>query len=362
VSINITELQSIFAGERKPENLESLIIRLYSAGVPPTEITTTMVAKVFGYKNQSSYFRLAKPYGGLTILSEQLLPYYEPKVQFDLDNFLIGQSNSMVDRVYEKVIENPGILEKELEESLNSNQRTILNHTGWLTDFGWIVPVRAMENRRRQGFKYFPTKYADQVSPSDLKLFKSVRKKSTFEYLTAIYLFHELSKEELSNSFKKSPHCLYYLDKRDILESSKEGKYKKYRLTKNFENSVSHILSYFLGVNEKVMKGIINPIRSRILKHRLTRIVKDKGLRLKKTLQTYNTVENGIKDFDIKLEDDIYVAIPEKSMRPEELKKTASSYNILIKDDWRRIFPKKTSYSEYRKCSHIISSLIHRPI
>jgi len=83
---------------------------------------------------------------------------------------------------------------------------------------------------------------------------------------------------------------------------------------------------------------------------------------LKKILQLYNTVLNGIEGFSIGEKYGIFVAIPEKKLSPEELGGVANLMYIPV-DNGRKLHVPKTEdkadfFSTYRRYSKLIKSLI----
>ena len=73
----------------------------------------------------------------------------------------------------------------------------------------------------------------------------------------------------------------------------------------------------------------------------------------------FDSVKNGIDGFDVKYENGFYVAVPEKSMRSENLKQIANSNNILVKDGLIPYFPGDVSWNAYRLSSQMIFYLMN---
>jgi hypothetical protein len=276
MAICTAELQNVYKDRRTPESLESLVEHLLSCGVKPTEITIDRISKIFGYESASGLDTLTKEYEGLTQLTISKIQYYNPRVSFDMlmEKFLVGQSRSHVDKVYGLIKEHPGIPLGRIMKKLGLSDEGVRHSGETLSDIGLVVPVREYNKDTKHSFlRYFLTEYSGMISPDDLKIFKSIRGKRTFEYLVALYLFDELSTIDLSKSFGKTSRdvysCFSRLVERGTVEKFGSLDLKTYRLNKLTYNAISHLFSFLRKVDEKKTEEFMDSIRYKVERQKL---------------------------------------------------------------------------------------------
>jgi hypothetical protein len=308
MTICIAELKNIYKDKRTTEDLESLVEYLLSCGVKPTEITGDRVSKIFGYKSGSGSDTLTKQYEGLVNLVTKKIHSYKPRVSFDtaVSKFLVGYSPSNIDRVYGLIKKYPGIPLKEIAEKLDLSKEGVRHSGERLSDLGLIVPVRGYDKATKHSLlRYFLTEYSKIISSDDLKILKSIRGKTTFEYLIALYLFDELSTTDMSKSFEKTTNeiyaCFSRLVERGTIEKIGGLGLKIYRLYKFTYDVISHLISFLQKVDEKSTEEFTTSIRYKVMGHKLSekRIIVNDGFLKKIVFEAKGT--GSMRNLSLKL-------------------------------------------------------------
>jgi len=265
MTINITELQSKYQDKRTPEGLESYIVDSLSCGMKPIEITKRRVSKTFGYKPRV-----------LTSLLLEKLDHYEPRLSFEflLKELLEGCYDSSHDKVYREIKKDPGITSEQIAERLGLSRCHVRQQCcERLVSLGLVVPARWYDENTKHNYKrYFLTKYSKLISPEDLKITKAIHNKTQLQCLIALHLFGKLSTLDLSGSLSKTPleiyDCLRSLVKKDIVEKF-GGSPKKYKLSKDSDIAISHILSLFHEISSEKTEDFLDNIRYLVMSHKL---------------------------------------------------------------------------------------------
>jgi len=186
--------------------------------------------------------------------------------------------------------------------------------------------------------KLSPDKFAFVVANYD--------KMSPKELGFLIENFDNISKEKVNRLFKSKLGSQKRVKAfKEIEKNLFSSEYRQNVKTAPFESVPKTVFSHtptFLSVSE-FFRAIANYL----------------GLKAKDALKFYKTVGSDMEDFEIKYEDDQFVAIPQKTMRSKHLEIIANSNFILIRDGIKLYLPKGVPFKKYRYISQIAHNLKH---